>query len=153
MKWNALRSESCPVARGLSVIGDRWTLLILRECFFGIRRFDDFQQRLGITRHVLAERLRHLEDTGVLRREVYQDRPLRHEYRLTEAGLALNAVLVTLIDWADRYAPDDTGSSVTLVASDTGAAVQPLLIDAATGQPITARTVRAVPREDPGGAD
>ena len=143
MKWTELRSESCPVARGLSVVGDRWTLLILRDCFFGIRRFEQFQDRLGLTRHVLADRLRKLEEAGVLRREPYQERPPRHEYRLTEAGHALYPVLLTLIDWADTYAPAPEGGSVTVVSKDTGTPVRPVLIDATTGQPITSRSVRA----------
>ena len=105
MKWNELQNESCPVARGLSVVGDRWTMLVLRDCFLGIRRFEQMQDRLGITRHVLADRLRKLEGAGVLRREAYQERPLRHEYRLTERGKALYPMLVSLIDWANAHVP------------------------------------------------
>ena len=95
MKWNDLHKNACPVARGLSVVGDRWTMLVIRECFLGIRRFEKMQERLGITRHVPADRLRILETAGVLRREAYQQRPLRHEYRLTERGKALYPVLLT----------------------------------------------------------
>ena len=105
MKWNELQNESCPVARGLSVVGDRWTMLVLRDCFLGIRRFEQMQDRLGITRHVLADRLRKLEGAGVLRREAYQERPLRHEYRLTDRGKALYPMLVSLIDWANAHVP------------------------------------------------
>ena len=93
MKWNDLHKEACPVARGLSVVGDRWTMLVLRDYFLGVRRFEQMQDRLGITRHVLADRLRKLEAAGVLRREAYQERPLRHEYRLTERGKALYEVV------------------------------------------------------------
>ncbi|HBM41407.1 MAG TPA: transcriptional regulator, partial [Sulfitobacter sp.] len=113
MKWNELQNESCPVARGLSVVGDRWTMLVLRDCFLGIRRFEQMQDRLGITRHVLADRLRKLEGAGVLRREAYQDRPLRHEYRLTERGKALYPMLVSLIDWANAHVPIEGSPSVT----------------------------------------
>src|SRR3954471_12660310 len=78
MKWNTLSDEPCSVARTVAVIGDRWTLMLLRDCFLGIRRFEDFERRLGISRSIVAERLRGLVDEGVLRREAYQDRPVRH---------------------------------------------------------------------------
>ena len=142
MKWNDLHTEACPVARGLSVIGDRWTMLVVRECFFGIRRFDQMQERLGITRHVLADRLRKLEKDGVLRREAYQERPVRYEYRLTESGKTLYPLLVSLIDWADSNVPTSE-SSVTLISRETGIPIAPKLIDANSGDEITHRTVRA----------
>jgi DNA-binding HxlR family transcriptional regulator len=141
MKWNDLHTEACPVARGLSVIGDRWTMLVVRECFFGIRRFEQMQDRLGITRHVLADRLRKLEKAGVLRREAYQERPRRHDYRLTDRGKALYPVLVTLIDWANANVPTNREPSVTLLSLDTGAPIAPKLIDMNTGSEITHQTV------------
>lgn len=143
MRWNDLADEACPVARGLSVVGDRWTMLVLRDCFLGYRRFDQMQERLGITRHVLTDRLRKLEAAGVLRREPYQERPLRHEYRLTERGKALYPVLVTLIDWANAHIPPQDEPSVTLLSRETGDPIAPVLIDAHTGKPITHRTVHA----------
>ena len=144
MKWNDLQNEACPVARGLSVIGDRWTMLVLRDCFLGIRRFEQIQERLGITRHVLADRLRKLEAAGVLRREPYQERPVRHEYRLTERGKALYPVLVSVIEWANEHVPPPVESSVTLVSRKTGAPIAPVLKDANTGEEITHRTVMAL---------
>ncbi len=147
MKWNELHNEACPVARGLSVIGDRWTMLILRDCFLGIRRFEKMQQRLGITRHVLADRLRMLESEGVLRREAYQERPVRYEYCLTEKGKSLYPVLVTMIDWANTHVPIKQGSSITLVDRDTDEPIVPRLMNARTGKEITHRTVRAVKKE------
>src|SRR5690606_39530235 len=90
MRWEELDQQPCSLARTLAVVGDRWTLLVLRDCFLGIRRFDEFEKRLGITRHVLADRLKKLVDHGVLIRVPYQQRPLREEYRLTERGLALH---------------------------------------------------------------
>ncbi|WP_339690422.1 helix-turn-helix domain-containing protein [Celeribacter baekdonensis] len=137
MKWNELHSDACPVARGLSVIGDRWTMMIVRECFLGVRRFDEMQARLGITRHVLADRLRKLEADGVLHREAYQDRPLRYEYRLTAKGKALHPVLVTLIDWANVHVPGDQESSITLLNRRTQTPLTPVLIDVETGDEIT----------------
>ncbi len=147
MKWNDLHNSACPVARGLSVIGDRWTMLVVRDCFLGVRRFDQMQERLGITRHVLADRLRKLETDGVLRREAYQERPLRHEYRLTDKGKALYPVLVTLIDWANGHVPSVGEPSVTLVSRETDIPIEPQLIDARTGNAIDHRSVRAVTSE------
>ena len=144
MKWSDLQNQECPVARGLSVVGDRWTMLILRDCFLGFRRFEQIQERLGITRHVLADRLRKLETAGVLRREPYQNRPLRHEYRLTDRGKAFYPTLVSLIEWANAHVPTDQDPSVTLTSRDTGEPIAPVLVDAKTGQAITHRTVQAV---------
>ncbi len=151
MRWNELADEDCPVARGLSVIGDRWTMLIVRDCFLGVRRFEQFQERLGITRHVLADRLRKLEAAGVLRREPYQERPVRHEYRLTERGKELYPVLLTLIEWANRNVPAEGPPPFDLVGRETGAPVVPVMVDAATGERITHRTVRARMRDEEGG--
>ncbi|MEQ9122634.1 MAG: helix-turn-helix domain-containing protein [Alphaproteobacteria bacterium] len=142
MRWTELRDEACPVARGLSVVGDRWTLLVLRDCFLGVRRFERFQERLGVTRHILADRLRKLETAGVLRRELYQERPPRHEYRLTAQGKALYPVLVSLIEWANEYVPAKTPSSIRLVGRETGEPIRPVLVDEATGRRITHRDVR-----------
>ena len=147
MRWNDLADEACPVARGLSVIGDRWTMLVLRDCFLGVRRFEQMQERLGITRHVLADRLRKLEAAGVLRREPYQERPLRHEYRLTDRGKALYPVLVSLIDWANANVPAPSEPSVTLISRETGQPIAPVLVDANTGKEITHRTVNALVKQ------
>jgi DNA-binding HxlR family transcriptional regulator len=99
--------QNCSIARALELVGERWTLLILRDAFLGIRRFDDFQRDLGIARNVLRDRLERLVEEGVLERRPYQERPLRHEYRLTEKGIDLWPVLVSLVHYGDRwYAPD-----------------------------------------------
>ena len=89
MKWDDIDQQVCSVARALSVLGERWTLLIIRDAFRGTRRFDDFQRSLGVTRHRLSERLGKLVDEGVLTRVAYMERPTRYEYRLTRKGLAL----------------------------------------------------------------
>lgn len=142
MKWNDLKAEACPVARGLSVIGDRWTILVLRDAFYGVRRFDDFQSGLGITRHVLASRLRKLEDAGVLERKAYMERPPRYEYRLTAAGLELAPVLTALASWADTWNPHADGPSLEFYARDTGKAVTPVLVDEKSGAPLTSDRLR-----------
>ena len=98
---------ACSIAAAVDVIGDRWTVLILRDVFRGVNRFTDLQQDLGIARNVLSDRLGKLVDHGVLRLVEYQRRPVRHEYRLTRKGADLSATLVALMRWGDRwYAPD-----------------------------------------------
>jgi DNA-binding HxlR family transcriptional regulator len=114
MKWNELEAENCSLARALAVVGDRWTLLILRDAFMRVRRFEDFQQRLGIARRVLSERLSTLAEAGVLAKVAYQDRPPRHEYRLTPKGLALYPVILALIHWGDAYGATAGGPPVLL---------------------------------------
>tara|TARA_R100000655_G_scaffold49576_4_gene87112 strand:+ start:104 stop:379 length:276 start_codon:yes stop_codon:yes gene_type:complete len=86
MRWQELDKEPCSLARTLSVVGDRWTLLVLRDAFLGVRRFETFQSRLGVTRHVLSDRLAKLVTHSVLEKRVYQERPRREEYRLTDRG-------------------------------------------------------------------
>src|SRR5690606_29419646 len=97
MRWEELDQQPCSLARALSVIGDRWTLLVLRESFLGIRRFDEFEERLGVTRHVLANRLKKLTEAGVLNKVAYQQRPLRQEYRLTAKGRDLYPAVLALV--------------------------------------------------------
>ncbi len=143
MRWNELNEESCPVARALSVIGDRWTLLILRDCFRGARRFERFQESLGVTRHVLVDRLRKLEAAGVLERVQYQERPPRHEYRLTDRGLDLQPVLMSLVGWADAHLPLADGPPLVYEFRDSGEPVEPVLSDARSGRRITPRNIRA----------
>jgi DNA-binding HxlR family transcriptional regulator len=101
--------QMCPVARALEVIGDRWTLLILRDAFQGIRRFRDFHESLGLSKHVLAERLQRLVDDGILERRRYQERPERHEYILTAKGLGLWKVLTLLALWGEEHYPMEAG--------------------------------------------
>ena len=101
--------QMCPLARALEVIGDRWTMLILRDAFQGIRRFRDFQESLGLSKHVLAERLQRLVDDGVLERRPYQQRPKRHEYILTAKGLGLWKALTLLGLWGDEHYPMEAG--------------------------------------------
>lgn len=91
------------IARTLEIIGDRWTLLILRDVFRGLRRFEQFRDALGIARPVLADRLRKLVAAGVLERLPYQDRPPRYEYRLSAMGRELSPALVALMRWGDRF--------------------------------------------------
>jgi DNA-binding HxlR family transcriptional regulator len=99
-------TQYCSMASTLEVIGERWTLLIVRDIFLGIRRFDDLQRDLGVARNILQNRLEGLVDHGILVKRPYQERPVRYEYRLTTKGADLWPVLVSLLHWGDRYAID-----------------------------------------------
>lgn len=143
MKWNSLSNESCPVARALSVVGDRWTLLILRDCLLGLRRFDLLQANLGITRHVLADRLKKLETAGLLERRPYQEHPPRYDYRPTAAARDFVPVMQTLIDWADTHIPSQEPAPYRMVSRATGAPISPKVVDANTGEEISYFTIWA----------
>ncbi|MFV0258118.1 MAG: winged helix-turn-helix transcriptional regulator [Acidimicrobiales bacterium] len=102
----------CSIAATLGVIGDRWTVLILRDVFRGVHRFGELQQDLGIARNLLADRLAKLVEAGVLDKVVYQERPLRHEYRLTAKGADLSPALIALMRWGDRWYADGSPPTV-----------------------------------------
>lgn len=94
---------SCSIARTLEVIGDRWTMLILRDAFRGVRRFDDFQRDLGVARNLLTDRLSKLVGHGILTKQLYREHPPRYEYRLTPRGVDLSPALVALMRWGDKW--------------------------------------------------
>jgi DNA-binding HxlR family transcriptional regulator len=117
-------SQNCSIARSLEVVGDRWTLLVIRSAFEGVRRFDDFQDELGVARNVLTDRLNRLCDEGVMRRVPYQERPERFEYRLTRKGVELWPAMMTLMMWGDRhYAPE--GPPTIIVHRGCGGTLTP----------------------------
>jgi DNA-binding HxlR family transcriptional regulator len=95
--------QNCSIARALEIVGERWTLLIIRDVFLGIRRFDELQESLGVARNVLTDRLNRLVGEGVLQRVPYSERPTRYEYRLTAKGRDLNIALSGLRQWGDKY--------------------------------------------------
>jgi DNA-binding HxlR family transcriptional regulator len=95
--------QNCSIARALEVVGERWTLLIIRDALLGLRRFEQFQESLGIARNVLADRLGRLVEEGILERVLYSERPERYEYRLTHKGRDLNIALTSLMQWGDAY--------------------------------------------------
>ena len=122
MEWLELDTANCSVQRTLDVIGDRWSLLILREAFNGVRRSDDLAGHLAISESVLARRLRSLVDAGVLERHAYRlaGERARHDYRLTVRGLELLPVIVALMQWGDRHLADAEGGSWTVTHRDCG---------------------------------
>jgi DNA-binding HxlR family transcriptional regulator len=112
-------NQACSIARTLELIGDRWTLLVIRDAFMGVHRFDDLQKSLGVARNVLTDRLNRLVEAGILRRKPYQERPTRYEYRLTRKGVDLWPIIVTTLKWGDRYEAD-TGPPVLIRHKDCG---------------------------------
>ena len=98
--------QNCSIARALEIVGERWTLLIIRDCFLGLRRFEELQQSLGIARNVLTDRLNRLVEEGILERVRYSERPERYEYRLTDKGRELDIALTGLRQWGDKHLSD-----------------------------------------------
>ncbi len=112
MKWHELAEQNCSVARTLAVIGDRWTLMVVRDLFLGVTRFESFRDSLGISRTTLTERLNLLESEGVIQKQAYQEKPVRHEYRVTKKGVDLYPVIMTLVGWGDKYYAGDKGPPI-----------------------------------------
>lgn len=136
MRWDDIDKQVCSVARSLSVVGERWTMLIIRDAFLGTRRFDQFQSNLGITRHRLSERLGKLVDAGVLVKVPYHDRPLRYEYRLTRKGLGLYPVLMSLARWGDEWMDKGEGAPLEYVHQKCGKAAHPVMACSECHEPL-----------------
>lgn len=132
----------CSVARTMEVIGDRWTILILRDAFYGIRRFDDLHRGLGVARNILAERLNKLVAHGVLERRQYEAHPPRYEYRLTGKGRDLLPVLLTLTRWGDRWEADESGPPVTFSHTKCGHETIPTVACSECGDELSLRELR-----------
>jgi DNA-binding HxlR family transcriptional regulator len=141
MQWSELDQQPCSVSRTLSVIGDRWTLLILRDCFLRVRRFDDFQARLGIGRPILADRLQKLVDNFVLTKVAYQQNPTRHEYRLTPKGLDLYPVIMAIVHWGDTHMAGRKGRPLLHRHVACGHHFDPVQVCSACGEPLDPRQV------------
>jgi len=135
----------CSVARTLDVIGEWWTMLIMRDAFKGVTRFEDFHRNLGIARTVLSTRLDRLVEAGIFTRRPYSDHPPRSEYLLTEKGRDLFPVLVTLMQWGDRWTADDDGPPLRLVHEPCGHDTSPRLACEHCGGDVSPDTVRPEP--------
>jgi DNA-binding HxlR family transcriptional regulator len=146
LKWSA---ENCTVGRAMEILGEKWTVLVLRECFLGIRRFEDMRVRTAIPRQVLTNRLATLVEQGLLRRQPYQEpgARVRDEYRLTDKGLDLYPVLAAILAWGDKYLGDPAGASLELTHRDCGEPVQ-VEFRCSEGHHVRPREVR--PRPGPG---
>jgi DNA-binding HxlR family transcriptional regulator len=143
MRRTRFDDDHCPIARATDLLADWWTPLVLREAFTGTRRFADFEANLDIPKAVLSARLSRLCDEGVLRREPYQDNPVRHEYRLTDKGRALWDVLAAMWRWGTDWCwPAGEGPVIALESRATGQVVQPVVVDEATGERLDIRSIR-----------
>jgi DNA-binding HxlR family transcriptional regulator len=151
MRWAELEDEACSMARTVAVIGDRWTLLILRDCFLRVRRFEDFQARLGLSRAILADRLDKLVQNFVLTRVAYRQKPTRYEYRLTPKGLALHPVIMAMVHWGDEQLAGSDGRPLLHRHQSCGQLFDPVMTCSECAEPVRPRDVRVLP--GPGAAD
>lgn len=135
MKKTSFATTPCPIARSLGRVGEWWSILILRDAFHGLSKFDEFQQSLGLSPTLLTRRLKFLVESGILYKQRYQTRPVRYQYLLTERGKDFFPVLVTLFQWGNTHLSEGPHSA-ELVDRRSGHPIQPQLIDALTQQPI-----------------
>jgi DNA-binding HxlR family transcriptional regulator len=133
----------CSVARSVDLLGDWWTPLVLRECYYGVRRFDAFQRSLGIGRNILTQRLNRLVDEGLLERRPYHDRPVRHEYVLTDKGRDFFPVVAAMAWWGDRWLAGDDGPPVVLHHTRCDHDMHAEVVCSQCGEPIELRDVTA----------
>jgi DNA-binding HxlR family transcriptional regulator len=145
MQWSELGDQPCSFSRTMSVIGDRWTLMILRDCFMKVRRFEDFRDRLGIGPPILADRLKKLVANFVLTKVAYQENPVRYEYRLTEKGLDLYPVIMAILHWGDVHMVDRKGRPVLHEHRTCGHIFDPVMTCSECGEQVTARGARLLP--------
>ena len=132
----------CPIGRGLALVGDAWSMLVLRDVRFGLRRFDQIRASLGIAPNILARRLKALTEAGLLEKHSYSERPPREEYRLTAAGQDFLPVLDAIAAWGARH--NGGGALSHLVDEQNGHVVEPVVVDAVNGAPIGSRPLRLV---------
>ena len=162
MRHTSFESMQCPIARSLERVGEWWSILILRDAFNGLTRFDQFQKSLDIAPNMLTRRLNALVESGLLERRRYSERPPRDEYVLTPRGRDFRPVLWALLAWGNKhFAPE--GASIVLIDRETGATVEPMMVDRGTLRPMTEAGVKSAPgpaadertrrRYGPGGSD
>ena len=138
MRRTSFSGKSCSVAQCLEIVGEWWSFLIIRDAFLGVRRFDDFQVRLGISRNILTTRLKHLTEHGILMQVAYSDHPPRHEYRLTDKGRDLWHVLTAMRQWGDKWAAPDGPPLITTHAR-CGQVSEAVAVCSACGEPLDPR--------------
>ena len=141
--------QNCSIARALEVLGDRWTILVMRDAFMRVRRFEDFQRNLGIGRNILTRRLTRLVDEGVLERRPYQDHPPRHEYVLTAKGRDFFPVIAAIMRWGDTWLGDDAGPPVVLHHRSCDHDMQAEVVCSHCGEPLVLDDVRGRPGSAP----
>jgi DNA-binding HxlR family transcriptional regulator len=137
--------DTCTVASTLEVIGERWTMHVLREAFLGVRRFEDFRRNIGVARNILSDRLNTLVAEGILRRELYSEHPPRYEYRLTRKGVDLYGILVELMIWGSSWTPNPNGPGIVLRHRESGSVIEPELACPDCGETVHAWDLEAIP--------
>ena len=147
MQWQAVDTGNCSVARTLAVVGEKWSLLLLREAYNGVRRFEELRRHLGISEAVLADRLRTLVAAGILDRRMYQEpgQRTRTEYLVTRAGWELQPVIIGLLQWGDRHLGDDEGPMVQVRHRGCGAPVEAVVRCTRDGHALTPRETELAP--------
>ncbi|HJP79595.1 MAG TPA: helix-turn-helix domain-containing protein [Pseudonocardiaceae bacterium] len=145
MRRSSFARWPCSIARTMDLLGDWWTPLVLRECFYGVRRFDEFQQSLGIARNTLADRLRRLVDEGLLVKQPYQHEPVRYDYVLTDKGRDFFGVLAAMSRWGDRWLAGDEGAPIVFRHESCGHDTHAEVVCAECGEPMTAADTTARP--------
>lgn len=148
MGWQQVGAMPCSVARSLSILGDRWTLLIIRSAFMQVRRFADIQAQLGVPKHVLSVRLSRLVEDGVLMKVQYQESPPRYEYKLTDKGRDLYPLILMLTAWGDKWLDGGNGAPLQYRHRQCGHVFTPVLACSACGDRFSARDV--IPEAGPG---
>ncbi|MQY03579.1 winged helix-turn-helix transcriptional regulator [Actinomadura macrotermitis] len=151
MQRTSFGSIACSVARTLDLAGEPWSLLVVRDVFVGINRFDALRRDLGISRKVLSERLQRLADEGVLERRAYSEHPPRHEYHLTPKGLELCEVMFAIVAWGDRWTAGEAGPPALLRHERCGSLTRARVCCSECGEPLHASEVRA--EAGPGGSN
>ncbi|NIB44697.1 helix-turn-helix transcriptional regulator [Pseudomaricurvus alkylphenolicus] len=145
MKWTEHSNKPCAIAKSLGVVGDSWTLLILRNSFLGARRFEEFQEQLGLTRHLLADRLKKLVAEEVLKKVPYGENAKRYEYKLTPKGLDLYPVILALVNWGNTWMIPDGEQPLLHVHRDCGQTTRPVMSCSECGDALDPRRVSVIP--------
>jgi DNA-binding HxlR family transcriptional regulator len=141
---NEYEGQICSIARSLELVGERWTLLVVREIFHGRRKFSEMQRSLGVARNVLTARLQRMVEEGILERRPYSEKPERYEYFLTEKGLDLWPVMIALMHWGDKYEPRPGGPPSIVIHKQCGGEIDDRRICKRCGKHLTVREARAI---------
>ena len=144
MKYKTFDHMNCSLAQTLSIVGERWTLLILRDAFFGAKRFSQFEKSLGIAKNILTARLNMLVEEGIMERRDPEDGG-RTEYVLTDQGLDLQPILLSMTHWGDKYRPHPKGDRLVFVDREEGRPIQPMTVRSEDGRALRPKQIKATP--------
>ena len=142
MKRTSFAEADCPIARSLDQIGEWWTLLIIRNVFYGIKRFDGLLTHLEISRNVLTDRLQTLVESGLLEKRPYQEKPPRFEYHLTEKGEELYPILISYWSWGDKWLPKEQTAKIKMLHENCGEMMSPTLVCSSCQEPLSPHDVK-----------